>query len=245
MIYFTKQVYERMQVAGYLRVAEQLHAADEEILAWYKEQGRDRREETMNHFALIRPLLLRYLPETIVRDIECQYIRETEPRTAELSAYAQSWAQSYEEEWNVLSRSCHEQFLATRDTLPASFAELAATYSFHDARIVSATRPQLDELTIELDCKGCLMPFLGEGRLTFRGIREAVLPDDPVGDCWLYEEYHLTTDGLADFRALLHANPLARGPGDYMALHELRIVAEEVRFTETAASSCPLKEQPD
>jgi hypothetical protein len=72
MRYFTKEMYEKMQVSGYLSVAPHINEQIEESKEWYITQGRDFRSEVQQQFLHLKPLLLKYVPES--KELVCQCI---------------------------------------------------------------------------------------------------------------------------------------------------------------------------
>lgn len=65
MKYFTKELYEEMQVYGSLVFCESKEDQEQEI-EWYIKEGRDYFEESLQRFEIISPYMMKYLPENIL-----------------------------------------------------------------------------------------------------------------------------------------------------------------------------------
>ncbi|WP_248927101.1 DUF4085 family protein [Paenibacillus hamazuiensis] len=227
MLYFTKEMYEKMQVCGYLRVVPHLNEQSEESIEWFAAQGRDYRSERRQEFLHLKPLLLKYVPDYRVSAIFEQFVAETEPRTEELTEYVSQWAEKYDKEWLTASRSSREEYHEIRSKLPENFTAMYEKHNLHDAKIISVQSSEDGVVVVKLDGSGSLGLY-GTGYLTFEDVHICEIPDDADGDWWLYDEVHLTPEGHMDFRALLHASS---GPaGEIVPLHELRIVARGFKF---------------
>jgi|GEM_PF-3258284 len=118
-----------------------------------------------------------------------------------------------------------EHLRSIKSKLPEGAWKLAC-HSFHDARVVSVSRPTKRELVIILDggYSGCGYDFINEqlldGRFTrlhFSGVKKDWAPDTIVGDDWLYEEMTLSEIAGFDYQALLWKD-------------EIRIQADDVHI---------------
>ncbi|NOV01200.1 DUF4085 family protein [Paenibacillus planticolens] len=227
MRYFTKAMYEKMQVYGYLQVAPHLNEQSEELKEWYITQGRDYRSEVRQHFLLIEPLLLKYLPDFRVSAIFAQFVAETEGRSEELTVYINQMAKDHEKAWEETCRNSWEEYQEIRVTLPQSFTVMREKHDLHDAKIISVNSPEDSSVIVILDGKSSL-GLCGTGYLTFEDVLSYEIPEGVDGDWWLYDEVHLTPEGHVDFRALLHAN--SGSSEEFVHLHELRIIAKGFKF---------------
>lgn len=228
MRYFTKELYEKMQVCGYLRVAPHLNEQSEESKQWYSAQGRDFRTEVQQQFLRLKPLLLKYVPDFRVSTIFAQFVAETEERTEELSVYINQWAKDYEKAWEEACRSSWEEYQEIRAALPQSFTVMREKHDLHDAKIISVHWREDSSVVVKLDGKSSL-GLCGTGYLTFEDVHSCEIPVGVDKDLWLYDEVHLTPEGHMDFRALLYDN--SGTSEDFVPLHELRIVAQGFRFS--------------
>lgn len=227
MRYFTKEMYEKMQVCGYLRVAPHINEQIEESKEWYITQGRDFRSEVQQQFLHLKPLLLKYVPDFRVSTIFAQFVAETEERTEEMSVFINRWAKDYEKAWEEACRSSWEEYQEIRSTLPQSFTAMREKHDLHDAKIISVNWREDSSVVVKLDGKSSL-GLCGTGYLTFEDVHSYEIPKGVDRDWWLYDEVHLTPEGHMDFRALLHDN--SGTSEEFVPLHELRIVAQGFRF---------------
>jgi len=104
-----------------------------------------------------------------------------------------------------------EQLKSIRSRLPDGAWKLAC-HMFHDARVVSVSRPAKRELVITLDGAywGCGYDFIKDQllgsrftRLHFSGVKKDWVPDTIVGDDWLNEEMSLSEIARFDYQVLL------------------------------------------
>ena len=126
-------------------------------------------------------------------------------------------------------RALHEAYVehlkSIRSKLPDGAWKLAC-HTFHDAKVISLSRPARRELVITLDggYSGCGYDFMTNqllgGRFTrlhFFGVKKDWVPDKIVGDYWLNEEMALSDTARFDYQVLLWKD-------------EIRIHADDVRI---------------
>jgi len=113
------------------------------------------------------------------------------------------------------AKGLHREYVAhlqaIRSRLPEGAWKLAC-HMFHDARVVSVSRPAKRELVIMLDGAywGCGYDFMNDrllgGRFTrlhFSGVKKDWVPDTIAGDDWLHEEMDLSEIAAFDYQVLL------------------------------------------
>ena len=124
-----------------------------------------------------------------------------------------------------LHTAYREHLRSIKSKLPEGAWKLAC-HAFHDAKVVSVSRPAKRELVIILDGAywGCAYDFINDKlldgsftRLDFFGVKKDWVPDTIVGDVWLNEEMTLSEIAAFDYQALLWKD-------------EIRIQADDVHI---------------
>jgi hypothetical protein len=131
-------------------------------------------------------------------------------------------------------RDLPEYYRTIESRLPP---EKESLVRLHDAKLLQVTVTDGGSgIDLLLDTGGSMLNA-SETLLRFNGVTRYDLPDDLVGNWWLYEELELPAGGIArdgagetgfQIRALLSS------PRGYLAMNELSITAESVDVVLTA-----------
>ncbi|GBG10836.1 hypothetical protein PAT3040_05602 [Paenibacillus agaridevorans] len=235
MRYFTAELYEKMQVRGSLVFHETLEDHEED-LRWYAEQNRDYDAIARDNYLMLEPYFNRYMPKVVREAVdrgEGDLLRSSWPSPA-FRSLLEGWAQSLEKEWRAACETYREYYRTIESRLPP---EMESLVRLHDAKVLQVTVTDGgSSIDLLLDTGGSMLSA-SEALLRFNGVTRFDLPDDLVGNWWLYEELELPAGGIArdgagetgfQIRALLSS------PRGYLAMNELSITAESVDVVLTA-----------
>lgn len=202
MKYFTKAMYEQMQIRGYWVYpdSEQELEADK---VWYAEQGRDYDDEAKRMYEFIQPLMLKHLPPSVhplVLDGSLMNSKWPSPAEAE---WIYEWKREWEAEWKRRCDEYNYKFEQIKQSLPFGPRQLREKIRFHDAQIKMVASNEdgsveiiLKEITNELST-----------RLTFQNVN-VICPERyelVQGSICLYEEIDWIKSDLFEFQLLLDA----------------------------------------
>jgi hypothetical protein len=220
--YFTKAMYEQMQIRGYWVYpdSEQELEADQ---AWYAEQGRDYAEEAKKMYEYIQPLMLKHLPPDVHPQVLHGSLMTSKwPNPAE-AAWISEWKAAWEAEWKRRCNEYNDRYEQIKQDLPVGAQRLRENVRFHDAQI-KVFNP-LDDGSLEMMLKEIVKEH--ETRLLYRNVNLlcAESPELIQGSLCLYEEIDWTRPNFVDFRLLMDA------PGT--GLHELSMSATDVTLETT------------
>ncbi|WP_157273269.1 DUF4085 family protein [Paenibacillus sp. oral taxon 786] len=219
MKYFTKAMYEQMQIRGYLVYpeSEQELEADK---AWYVEQGRDYDKEAKEMYKwFIQPLMLKHFPSSIHPQVLDGSFMKTRWPSPELAAWIREWKGNWDAEWKRRCDEYRDRYEQIMQNLPADARQLWENVRFHDARIQVFTPRDDGSVEIVLDEVG-KEQFT---RLIFQNVKSLRVekPELLQGSMCLYEEIDWTEPHWFEFRLLLEA------PRE---MHELSLVAGGVNI---------------
>lgn len=218
MKFFTKEIYEKMQVSGYLLYPDMQEDIDEILDLYESDEMADR-----ENFLIMKPLMLKYLPESLKSSVYDESLNPSIIPDDYLLSQIIEWQKSIDNEWNVINSNYNKHCNSIKNLLPQNMFELCSEYSFHDAEILSVQKSN-DQVELELDCSEC-RDNQGTCLLTFTGVKLLETPDDLSEDYWwLYDEVHLSDEGNFDFQVLLVID------GDFLTLNEIRIIADDVNI---------------
>jgi len=212
MKYFTKELYEEMQIRGYLVFPETKKDWEDDI-AWHLSEGLNFEEIRRNNLEDKKEDLLKYLPAFFHPYIQDGTINSQFP-SDELRKMADQWQMEYDERTKAIGVTYRNYYDSIKGSLPGSVIQLIEK-SLHDAQVTSIEIPSKDTFIMTLDCRGGYH-YLTDVRLTFTGVENVQPTNLSVGSGWLYDEVYLTETGFE-----LHV--LLDGP-----LMEFTITAENV-----------------
>lgn len=216
MKYFTKELYEEMQVAGFLTFPE----TEEEWEAYqegYRSDGVDPAKLHRQELEDIREDLLKFLPESFHPYIYDGTINSAYP-SPKLREMISKWEADHEARVDVLLDDYSRHHASIKESLPPG-AVLLTEKSLYDCVVNSVERPSDDVLVLRLDCRSGFHYFK-EIQLTFTGVTEALIPQDFVGALWLYNEIYLIGE-LVELHVLFD-----------MPMTEVTIVSRDVQIEE-------------
>ena len=230
MKFYTKEVYEQMQVYGYLpffinegEVEESL----EETREYFKNQGIDYDVVRKNCFEEMKPYLLKYLPKSLKSIIYDEGLIYGKLLNNVLKEEIEKYKKNLNKMFVEIGKNYDNHYKNIENSLAEDIKSLGKLCSFHDSRIMSIEYLSKEEITIKLDCKGSYLPSEGVATLKFQNVMFAEISDKHIGGSWVYGEVHLSTIACFDFRALLcNCQHNSSFQGD-----ELRIVADKVSLS--------------
>ncbi|MGO4545317.1 DUF4085 family protein [Paenibacillus sp. 2TAB23] len=212
MKYFTKELYEEMQIRGYLIFPETKKDWEDDI-AWYVSENLNFEEICRCNLEDKKEDLLKYLPEFFHSYIQDGTINSQFP-SDELRKMADRWKMEYDERTKAIGVTYRKYYDSIKGSLPEYVIQLIEK-SLHDAQVTLIEIPSKDTFIMTLNCRGGYH-YLTDVRLTFTGVENIKPTKISAGSCWLYDEVYLTETGFE-----LHV--LLDGP-----LMEFTISAENV-----------------
>jgi hypothetical protein len=221
--YFTKEIYEAMQVVGYLAFPEK----EEDLIEskeWYISVGRNYEAECMRSFENIKPYLIKYLPEDMKPHMMNGDLLGIDMPSNILISKIIKFRNDYEEQWDQLNKDYYDKYQEIREQLSDNVRNMYETIDFHDAKI-EEIKENADEIEIRLNCSGC-MEFNGNCKLTFTGVNSKKLPDSRLFYWCLYSEIYNTSMGDFELRILVDSCT------GYLGLEEIIIEAKDVILEE-------------
>ena len=216
MKFFTKEWYDEMQISGFL-VFPETEEEWNENREWLLKDGQDPDEINRRDLSDKKEDLLKFLPASFHPYIYDGTLNSAFP-TPELRAMTEEWEKDYEARMDALLDDYSRHYEFIKESLPAGANQLTEK-SLHDCIIKSTERPTDDVLVLILDCSGGFH-YHKDIKVTFTGVREAVIPDDMTNAWWLYNEIYLNGEGFE--LHVLFENPMA----------EVKIVSHDVQIEE-------------
>ena len=190
MKYYTKELYEEMQIYGFLSFPSSREEW-EEILQSYKIYGMDYISIIRNDLEIRKPDLLNYLPESMHPSIHNKTLM-TEYPSLELKKTGTQWLNNFEDRLRKIRKECVKNYEEIKHKLPKNVVQLHEN-SLHDADVISFKyMPEKREFIMILN-------HLEDGKevniiLTFTGIKDIILEDNIETALWLYDEVYINGD---------------------------------------------------
>lgn len=114
---FTKQLYEKMQVSGYLVYWDNEVELDE-IRKSYQEDGMDYDKIGIKNFGQVKPLLLKCFPDSLKQGVYDGSLVNTKIPPRELLSEINSYVDSINNEWKEGRKAYINQYKAIEKFLP-------------------------------------------------------------------------------------------------------------------------------
>lgn len=235
MKFFTRQLYEQMQVWSFL--TNFLNEDDnEEIKEFYQEQGKDYEAEQRyiheENYKEIKPFLLKYLPEylrdVVLNDISVYGKALSQNSIMEIEKYIDNFNNLMFNDSDISVEKAYSTYYeGKKNSLPEDIVNINEKYNFHDSQITNFEYTTKNQIIITLNCEGSFLSSDGSAILTFSDVKSAELSDNYIGNWWLWNETHLSDIGNFDFEALFH---------DYdsngkHSLNTFRVIADKVSLS--------------
>ena len=199
MMYFTRDIYEKMQIRG--RFPLKIDNKEK----WIQQLEEFCKVSHAND-KLYNELIFQHIPEVKNDILEGKKFTDTD-----VSPKLYERIKEIANEWENLCSMYKAEYEDIKYKLPLSM-QLLRSYAFHDNEVLSVKKDSNDILIIELE------RYL----LIFKNISQLEIIDDIVGDIWLYEEVHLSDIGGFEFQVLLYS------PRGFVTLHEFSVIADDV-----------------
>ncbi|KZL89475.1 hypothetical protein CLMAG_49640 [Clostridium magnum DSM 2767] len=234
MKFFTRQLYEQMQVWSFLtNLLNEDDNDNEEIKKFYQEQGKDYEVEQRHiyeeNYKEIKHFLLEYLPESlesiILNELSVYGKMLSESSIMEMKKYIDNFSNLMFDDSDInVGKTYSKYYKSIENSLPEDIRSLNEKYNFHDSQITYFDYSGENKIIIKLSCEGSFLSNGGSAVLTFSDIKSVELSDNYVGNWWLWNETHLSDIGNFDFQALFHNYD----DNGRHSLNELRIIADKV-----------------
>ena len=188
--YYTKELYEEMQVYGFLSFPSSREEW-EETLQSYKKNGMDYISLIRDELEMRKTNLLKYLPESMHPSIHNKTLM-TEYPSPELKEMGTQWLDDFEGRLRKIRKERIENYEGIKHKLPKNVVQLHEN-SLHDADVISFEyMPEKQEFIMILN-------HLEDGKevnviLTFAGVKDIILEDNIETALWLYEEVYIDGD---------------------------------------------------
>jgi len=135
MKYFTKELYEEMQVYGSLVFSDTKEEQEHEI-DWYIKEGRDYYEEALKRFELISPYMIKYLPENLQKYIDDRSIMDCNVPEAAMREEVTSWRTQWRVKWESVCDQYKQYYESIYNDLPDDLRKIGKDMRIHDAKII-------------------------------------------------------------------------------------------------------------
>lgn len=201
MKYFTKELYEKMQLIGALVLPTEIDYIYE-MKEFYKTMGRDYEAEQITIYGLIKPYLLKHLPEHLKVHVHNGDFIGNKVPSDHLRTEIERFRIQIDREWEEANGKYFEEYRKHREKLKDSVREIYEQIDFHDAKITAIEKSAEDEVKLYLDCSQC-MSFRGLCTLTFSGVSNAEFPIQSSQYYCLYSELYAKENGCYELRVLL------------------------------------------
>lgn len=212
MRYFTKDLYKKMQVSGFLTFPETKIEWDEEI-ELYKTEGLDFKKIYEDSVISIKEDLLTFLPSSIYPYINNGKIKSEYP-SEYLKIEIEKWVKEFEEEVNLIEKQYNKQYNSIKHKLPQNIIQISEI-SLHDSVVESIESIDENSIVMTLNSENTV-DYRGQVRLRFNGIKYICSYADLENACWVYNEVYITDNGF-------ELNILFDCP-----LYEFKIIAEDI-----------------
>lgn len=136
MNYFTKELYEEMQIYGSLVFSDTKEEQEQEI-EWYIKEGRDYYEESLKRFELISPYMIKYLPENLQKYIDDRSIMDCNVPDAAMREKVTSWRTQWNDKWKSVCDQYKQYYDSIYNDLPEDLKKMGRDIRIHDATIIS------------------------------------------------------------------------------------------------------------
>ncbi len=146
MKYFTKELYEEMQVYGSLVYSDSKEEQEEEI-EWYLSEGRDYFEESLKRFELISPYMKKYLPKNLQKYIKDKSLMDSNIPGEVIREEITSWRNQWNVKWKWVCDHYNQYYESIHFGLPDDLKKIGKQIRIHDATIVDV-RTRADTLEL-------------------------------------------------------------------------------------------------
>lgn len=219
MKFFTVDKIRMLGISGYLSYYEDeqsLNRAKED----FKSIGKDYDVVEKLNFIHYKPLMLKYLPDSIKNAVNDESIIPSQIPPCALLSEIDKWKLSVKNTWKETFRQYKEHYKSIEKLLPQNVIELNNKYNFHDTKVLAARNLQGNIVEIDLQCSEGFMDK-GLYTLIFNGVKLIEVSDDFIGSWWIYSEIHLSDVGKFQLNVLFDSE-------DSSVFNEMKIIADDV-----------------
>ncbi|MGG6310411.1 DUF4085 family protein [Paenibacillus macerans] len=185
MKYFTKEIYEQMQIRGYLVYPESEWELEQDKV-WYVENGRDYEAEAEQMYTWVKPYMLKYLPERFYASIHDGSMMTSRWPSPDLAVDIETWKLEWDHEWERRCKEYVAYYEEIKLSLPGHARDLRESVRFHDARIIKLNPTEDNQVELVLD--ECIKKRIT--RLTFQNVTSLRSDVDVFQSVCLYEEVY-------------------------------------------------------
>jgi len=214
MKYFTKEVYEEMQVRGSLVFYESMEdlARDRD---WYESEGRDFYEESQQRFELILPFMEKYLPENLLKYVYDKRIMDCNFPEPVMREEIAAWKMQWDLKWKSICEKYQQNYHSIHIRLTEDIRKLDREIRMHDARILDVTsKENRTELVIKtVEDK--------DYNLIFTGVEIFEYRDRLISNVCLYMEIDVIDQEVFEVQILLNNG---------IHTNEMKIVANDLKI---------------
>lgn len=214
MKYFTKEMYEEMQVRGNLGYYESKEDLEQDR-NWYVNQGRDFYEESLQRFKMILPFMLKYLPENLLKYVYDKSIMDCNLPEPAMQEELTVWKQQWDLKWKRICEEYQKYYDSIYSRLKGDVRKLDKEFRIHDARILDVTsRESRTEIVIKtVEDK--------QFNLIFSGVRNFEYKSGFISNVCLYMEIYLIDEEIFEIQILLDNG---------MNTNEIKIKANDLKI---------------
>lgn len=222
MKYFTKELYEEMQVYGSLVYVDSLEDQEEEK-AWFNKEGRDYYGEALKRFELISPYMVKYLPESLQKYVKDKRIMDCNIPDVKMMEEITSWRRQWEDKWRYVCDKYKHYTDSIYNDLPEGLRKLGKNIRMHDATIMNVTAKE-DTLELVINTvENKVFQFV------FTQVKLFEYQENPIDNCCLYTEIALLGQDVFEVQILLSNSINTK---QFLDTNEVRIIASDFKNIE-------------
>lgn len=216
MKYFTKELYEQMQVRGSLVYHESIEELEQDK-EWYVGEGRDYNEESLQRFEMISPFMMKYLPENLLKYVNDKSIMDCKFPEPVMREEITAWNTQWDLKWTCICEKYKQYYKSIYDRLTGDIRKLDNEIRIHDARIMDVT---FKNNRIELVIKTAEDK---DFNLIFSGVEIFEYKDSLINNVCLYMEIGLIDAEVFEIQILLDSS---------IDTKEIKIMASDLKVVE-------------
>ncbi|SMF69343.1 DUF4085 family protein [Paenibacillus barengoltzii] len=222
MKYFTKELYEEMQVYGSLVFCESKEDQEQEI-EWYIKEGRDYFEESLQRFEIISPYMMKYLPENILTYVYDQRIMDCNIPDSVMRKEITAWRAQWNFKWKGVCEQYKQYYDSIYNDLSENLRKVGKDIRIHGAKImdVAFKKNRLELVVNTVDDK--VFDFL------FTEVNSFEYQDNPINNVCEYLEIGLIDREVFEIQILLSNSINTKNIYD---TNEMKIIASDLNIIE-------------
>jgi len=217
MRYFTKEIYEEMQVRGSLC----FHESKEELEGWiklYENEGRDYYKESLKNFEYMKPFYLKYLPENLLEYVEDKSLMICNIPEITIQNKVNTWNAEWDLKWKSIGEEYNQYYSSISSNITEDIKKLHNSYLIYDATILQFSNEENNVVLLIKTVEEKLI------RLIFTGVRKFQYSFELTNNSCLWMEVRLIEQDLFEVQILMNR---------WLELAELEITFSDLKIIES------------